>query len=297
MKSTADVTGVATSPAHSSGPLRLLKWAGLFIALTGLMSPAAAAESRFVWPHGAQAAVSLAYDDALDSQLDTAIPALDKAGLKASFYLTLGSEVVKRRMADWRAAATRGHELGNHTLFHQCSRSAPDRSWVTPGNDLDQTSPVQLVAQIRVGNTLLQAIDGRSERTFTTPCGDLRAGGVEYQSLIQPDFVAIKSRLGGVVADMSTLDPYAVAVVAPVNATGAQLIEWVQQAARAGTMVNINFHGIGDDYLSVSQQAHEELLNHLAAHRDVYWTDTFVKIMQYVKAERARAAPVAPLPR
>ncbi len=148
MKSTADVMRMAMNLVHSSCPPRPLGLAGLLIALLGLQSTAAAAELRFAWPHGAQAAVSLAYDDALDSQLDTAIPALDKAGLKASFYLTLGSDVVKRRMADWRAAAARGHELGNHILFHQCSRSAPDRSWVTPGNDLDQISAEQLVAPL-----------------------------------------------------------------------------------------------------------------------------------------------------
>ncbi len=285
---------ISPNPSRSTKPGGL---AGLLIALVCMTTPADAAEPRFVWPHGAQAAVSLAYDDALDSQLDTAIPALDKAGLKASFYLTLSSDVLKRRMAEWRAAAARGHELGNHTLFHQCSRSGPDRSWVTPGNDLDQISAAQLVAQIRVGNTLLHAIDGRLERTFATPCGDLKAGGQDYQGLIKADFVAIKSSLGGVVADMATLDPYAVAVLAPVNASGAQLIEWVQQAARAGTMVNITFHGIGGDYLSVSKAAHEELLNHLAAHRSVYWTDTFINIMQVVKAQRGLGPAAPPMPK
>ena len=54
--------------------------------------------------------------------------------------------------------------------------------------------------------------------------------------------------------------------------------------------------GIGADYLSVSTQAHEELLGYLAAHRDIYWTDTFINIMQYVKAQRAlkAGAPSAP---
>ena len=132
-------------------------------------------------------------------------------------YLTLGSDVLKRRMAEWRAAAARGHELGNHTRFHQCSRAGADRSWVTPENDLDKISAAPLVAQIRLGNTLLQAIDGQHERTFTTPCGDLRAGGDDYQRLIKTDFVAIKSLAGGVVADMALLDPYAVGVAAPFN--------------------------------------------------------------------------------
>ena len=275
---------------------RVRTW--MAMALTAVTTLASAAEpQRFAWPHGAQAAVSLAYDDALDSQLDTAIPALDRAGLKASFYLTLSSEVLKRRMAEWRAAAANGHELANHTLFHQCSRSAPDRSWVTPENDLDRTGAAQLVAQIRVGNTLLQAIDGRRERTFTAPCGDLRAGGENYLALIEPDFVAIKAGAGGVVASMATLDPHAVGVVAPSNVSGDQLIGWVQRAALAGTMVNITFHGVGADYLSVSSQAHNELLSHLAAHRDLYWTDTFLNIMQYVKAQRASTAAAPALPR
>src|SRR5471032_1794735 len=100
----------------------------------------AAAEPAYAWPHGARAAVSLAYDDALDSQLDHAIPTLDKYGLKGSFYLQLSNPAVAKRMAEWRAAAGRGHELGNHTLFHQCSRSQPERDWVVPFRNLDTTS-------------------------------------------------------------------------------------------------------------------------------------------------------------
>ena len=261
--------------------------AGTAVALLGVIVPTGAAAQSFVWPHGAQAAVSLAYDDGLDSHLDAAIPALDKAGLKASFYLTLASDVLMRRMTEWRAAAARGHELANHTLFHQCSRSAPDRAWVTPENDLDKTSGVQLAAQIRVGNALLHAIHGRRERTLTAPCGEGKAGDEDYLGLVKADFVAMKSAFGGVVPDMATLDPYDVSMVAPSNVTGAQLIELVKSAARAGTMANITFHGIGGDYLSVPRQAHEELLAYLAANRDVYWTDTFITIMQYVKSSGA----------
>jgi len=50
-------------------------------------------------------AVSLSYDDALDSQLDNAIPALNRHGLVASFYLTLMSPTLRHRLDEWRAAA------------------------------------------------------------------------------------------------------------------------------------------------------------------------------------------------
>jgi peptidoglycan/xylan/chitin deacetylase (PgdA/CDA1 family) len=249
--------------------------------------PAAAADKAFSWPRGEKAAVSLSYDDALDSQLDTAIPALNRAGLKGSFYLTLASPTLQRRLADWRAAAAAGHELANHTLFHQCSHRGAGREWVKPEQDLDHTSAAQLVAQIRLGNTMLQAIDGRHERTFTAPCGDRLAAGVDYLPLIRGDFVAIKVGEGGVPADMGSLDPHGVTVWAPVGASGAELIAFVERAAKAGTMANFTFHGIGGDYLSVSKQAHEELLAYLAAHRDRYWTDTFINIMTYVRSRRA----------
>ncbi len=251
-------------------------------------APSHAGAARFAWPHGEKAAVSLAYDDAVDSQLDNAVPALDRAGLKGSFYLTLANPSLLKRLDEWRAAAANGHELGNHTLFHQCSARAAGHGWVTPEIDLDTTAAARMVAQVKLANAMLHAIDGRTERTFTVPCGDRLAQGVDYVELAKPEFVAIKSGAGGVVADMHSLDPYAVGVTAPEGASGAQLIALVQKAAQAGTMINVTFHGIGGDYIATSRQAHEQLLAYLAAHRDLYWTDTFMNIMLYVKARQAR---------
>jgi peptidoglycan/xylan/chitin deacetylase (PgdA/CDA1 family) len=247
----------------------------------------AQAPASFHWPAGIKAAVSLAYDDALDSQLDHAIPALNKYGLRATFYLQLSNPSVGKRMAEWRAAAAQGHELGNHTLFHQCSHSQPDRAWVQPHRDLDTTSVAQVQDQALVANTMLYAIDGKRERTFTAPCGDLLANGVNYLPAIRAEFVAIKAGNGsGVAASMATLDPYQVPVAAPVGLTGQQLIALVKEAGAKGTMVNFTFHGIGGDYLSNSAAAHEELLKFLADNRELYWTDTFLHIMQYVKARQ-----------
>ncbi len=244
--------------------------------------------NRFTWPNGAKAAVSLAYDDALNSQLDNAIPALNRHGLKASFYLQLSSLVVEARLPEWRAAAAHGHELGNHTLFHQCSASKPGREWVLPYRDLDKTSAAQMKAEVQLANSMLFAIDGKRERTFTVPCTDSLAKGENYVDSVRSAFVAIKLAEGGVVPDMQQLDPYNVGVYVPINVSGQQLIDIVAAAARQGTMVNITFHGIGGDYLAVSREAHESLLRHLAAHRDIYWTSTFIELMQYVKAHQAR---------
>ena len=114
------------------------------------------------------------------------------------------------------------------------------------------------------------------------------AQGGDYVDLVKNEFVAIKSGSGAVVADMATVNPYAVAGTSPEGVSGAQLIALVRHAAQDGTIINFTFHGIGGDYITTSKQAHEELLAYLAAHRDVYWTDTFMNIMKYVKTQQAR---------
>ncbi|MET1023384.1 MAG: polysaccharide deacetylase family protein [Pseudoxanthomonas sp.] len=265
------------------------------IARVGLLawavaSACSAASPTFAWPEGKRAAVSLAYDDALDSQLDNAIPALDKVGLKGSFYLQLSREPVLARLPEWRAAAAEGHELGNHTLFHQCRAWLPDRSWVQPQRNLDTTTRAQMKDQVLLANTMLHAIDGRHARTMTVPCGDRQAQDGDYLPLVKDAFVAIKAADGAVVADMATLDLSAVPVTAPVGVTGRELIAQVEEAGRKGTMVNFTFHGIGGDYLTVSSEAHAELLAYLAAHRDAYWTDTFLNLMTYVRQQQAARA-------
>ncbi|TDK24369.1 polysaccharide deacetylase [Luteimonas aestuarii] len=255
----------------------LLAWSGLVHA----------AKPSFAWPNGAKAAVNLAYDDALDSQLDNAIPALDRHGFKGSFYLTLGAQVVRTRMEEWRAAARNGHELGNHSLFHQCSGRGAGREWVAPQQDLDRTTVAQMRDQVLLANTMLQAIDGSTEFTYTAPCGDRMAMDGDYLPSIADAFLGIKLVEGTGVADMAGFDPLAAPVVAPVEFTGAQLIALVEDAGRNGTMIGFTFHGIGGDHLQTSVEAHDELLAYLAAHRDVYWVDTFRNQMRWVRDQRA----------
>jgi len=255
------------------------------------LSPALAPaqEPAFAWPGGARAAVSLSYDDAVPSQLDNAIPALDRHGLKGSFYLIMAADTVRERIDDWRAAARNGHELGNHSLFHQCSAKGPDRAWVQPEQDLDATTVAQMRAQVAVANAMLHAIDGSIEFTFTAPCGDQLAKDGSYIDAVKDQFLGIKLVGGAAIPDMWALDRMAVPVTVPVDASGAELVALVEEAGRLGTMINFTFHGIGGDHLSVSNEAHGQLLDHLAQHRDVYWTDTFRNQMRWVRDRQAEA--------
>lgn len=231
-----------------------------------------------VWPAGARAAVSLSYDDTLNSQLDNAVPALDKHGIKASFYLTLSSEVLFERLDEWRNLAANGHELGNHTVYHPCSAAQPNREWVRPHNDMDRRTVEHMRDEVRVANTFLKAIDGRSERTLTPPCGDVSTRDGNYLEHIRDLVVAIKGT-EALPAGFVTYD-------LPNDLTGQQLIAIVERAAQRGGFANLIFHGVGGDHLAVSTQAHAELIAHLAANRQTYWTDTYMNIMKHVLGEQ-----------
>ena len=254
--------------------------AGLISLVLLQIAPVALADDAFAWPKGQRMAISLSYDDAIDSQLDNAIPALNSHGLRASFYLTLSSPTIRNRLDEWRAAAEQGHELGNHTIFHPCSASQPDRDWVAGHYDIDKYAIDQIVNEVTVANSILHAIDGRSERTFTPPCGDHIVSGENYLPSVEHLFVAVKFN--------EPVEPGFAAGWGPAEVSGHELIERVQQEAENGTrLFNILFHGIGGDYLTVSSEAHEELLEYLAANEDIYWVDSYINIMWHVRTEQA----------
>ena len=260
----------------------LLAATGFFVVLTGLTAHAA----PFVWPGQAQGAVSLGYDDGLNSQLDHVMPALNKRGLKASFYVPINSPTLPARQDEWRAAAAAGHELGNHSLFHACSGKLPNREWVSPSRDLDTTMPAQVQEQVIAVNTWLQALDGQTRRTFTLPCGDRVAMGQDYTGPLQAHFVAFRAAPPAPV-DPATLDPYNVPVYSVEGLTGGQLIALVEQAAARHTLVALVFHGVGAEHLSVTTAAHDALLDHLARNKGRRWTDTFLRVMDHVKQQQA----------
>ena len=243
--------------------------------------PAAAGTN---WPNGARAAVVLTYDDALDSQLDHAVPVLDAAGFKATLFLT-GFRLAA--LPRWRAAAAEGHELANHTIFHPCPASinTGDRRYTS-----EAYTPANLLREIEQQNVLLTALDGKPTHGFATPCGYTMAGGQDY---IEPLRAAklvtyvrgVDTSPDDLRADVGRIDPMHVPSRGfPEGVTGTQLIDFAKEAEAGGGMAVYLFHGVGGDYLQVSDSAHRELIAWLAAHRSEIWVTTLQGALDWAKA-------------
>jgi len=234
-------------------------------------------------------AVVLTYDDALNVHLDNVIPALDSLNLKGTFYLTAASEAFTNRLGEWKIAAQKGHELGNHTLFHPCTGGLPGRSFVTAEYDLATYTLRRMLDELRMTNAVLEAIDGKKQRTFAYPCGDTRVGDTSYVEAIKPLFAAARGVQPQLVpkhvADVYNLGSYMIN-----GQSGEELIALVEQARKNSSMVVFLFHGVGGEHgLNVSLDAHRQLLAYLKKHESEIWTTTFLEAVQQMRVtSRAR---------
>ena len=250
------------------------------VAGLGLAGPAAAQPQR-VWPDGARGAVSLTYDDGLNSQLDNAVPELARLGLKATFFLTEAN--AHWRLADWEALARDGHEVANHTMTHPCA--------------LARYTTGRLDAEIdRMEGYLDTHFGADRERTFAYPCGYLgighgprRARFARYRRVLERDgVVAARTTAGGpnrpedVVAGplhLHGFEPtYDGDAVAPA-------LRYLKETVAQGGWAILVFHEVlpkwrGDGDISVA--THNRILAHVAA-LDV-WCAPMGQVFDYVES-------------
>ncbi len=249
----------------------------LFLLLTGKVN------AQFEWPDGKKAAVVFTYDDALDGHLDVAVPQLDEFGFKGTFYCTGNSPCLNIRMEEWREIAKNGHELGNHTLFHPCD--GIKQEWVKPEYDLNNYTHDQILTELKTANTLLKAIDGKTERTYGYTCSDIKAGGVDFTEDVKKMFTAAR----GAGPIPKTMEGYQIhkAPSWGVNSpTFEELVQYVEEARANGTIAVFMFHSVGGGYLDVGAEEHRKLLQYLKENEDIYFTGTFLEVMKYIQQHR-----------
>lgn len=246
----------------------------LLILQTGLQA------QQLVWPNNKKAVIVLTYDDALLSQLNVAVPQLEAAHLKATFFLT--GDINRLTIDKWRALSKKGFEMGNHTIFHPCL-SADDN----PVHSENYT-PYSIIREIDVMNHFLYAVDGKTLRTYAYPCTETTVGGKNYVDTLRKYGLVKYARIGGdiydaVIKDFKHLDPLQIPSYGLEDGTtGDALIAFVKKVQQSGGLGVIMMHGIGSDYITISAAAHQQLITYLKNNRDQIWVPTFMQAMDYV---------------
>jgi peptidoglycan/xylan/chitin deacetylase (PgdA/CDA1 family) len=295
---------------------RLLPGFALACACAGPAKQQPAAQpSSTLWPHGERAAVTLTYDDGLDSQLALVVPALDAAQLHGTFFVSSiagvdhdwalpnATDALNERQLAWQRVAGAGHELASHSVHHPCPLElVPGQA---QGFRLVDYDLARMAADLDDSVQRLMRLGARPPLTFAYPCESDRFGlgpeHLDYAPLVRERFVAARtSKLG--MADPAKVDLLDVPVVDAQGLSAEQLRKQVDEARARGAWLVLLFHGVGEardcpdlryrpddcmlNYLVSSDAAHRELIAYLAAQRADVWTATFGEVARQLRDAR-----------
>jgi len=250
------------------------------------------------WPDGHSGAVSLTFDDGRPSVFSHAVPIMAEYGLLGTFYLNPRGDAEaewRERLAPWAAVRAAGHEIGNHSLSHVCSRAHRDE-WDPSRPCLEGWTLADVEADVLEAERRLNAVlphpSSTGRRSFAYPCYHDHVGeGATRQSyvpVIARHFVAGRGRAEfgdnrPATADLHCLwswnsEPY----------DGAALVGRAERAA-LGRWVVLTFHDVGASRgaLNNTEPAFRELCAYLARHQDRLWTAPVATVADRIAHWRA----------
>jgi peptidoglycan-N-acetylglucosamine deacetylase len=238
------------------------------------------------WTENVEAVISLSFDDGLESQLCRAIPYMDRLGLSGTFYINPKEDYLEA-LPNWLSASSAGHEIGNHTCYHPCSRS------LGRARGLELLTLADIEEDILLGESRLKRVFGDKKHTFCYPCYYHHVGeGASRQSyvpVVAKHFIA--GRTGscnrGMLVDPTWCDLACVESQACEAMTGYELIGLCERAANRRQWCILTFHGIQEGRLSVSDGDFQELCDHLAKHRKRFYVAPVVEVAQGILAARS----------
>ena len=223
------------------------------------------------WKDNKLAAYSVGGDDSLRSQLYFAIPEMDRRGLRGNWWVNPGrggsvnfkdqddcwAECWIACYDDWKAAAARGHDFGNHTLHHMGAATYEE-------------------AEREIGHTAhaIWAANPRQQLQLF-----LRGGGTQWGisneeiTEIFNKYDCVQGRGGGIEDPTWDVDPSA-----------DTLRSYVDSAIQEESWHLVGFHGIGPNCEwggPVDGDAFIALLDYLVEKQDQVWCGTHLEVHKY----------------
>jgi peptidoglycan/xylan/chitin deacetylase (PgdA/CDA1 family) len=244
------------------------------------------------WPQDRAAAISLTFDDAMNTHLDVVRPILKKHHLTATFFVSTGRDVWQKRKEEWHGLAEEGNELANHTVHHPCLLEAIE-------THSQSYTPEMMEAEIRdAALEITQLLNTHRGLTFAYPCGDtsfgpppeqVRDAGLYMRFISDYAFGARGWRNDGSGGPQDP-DDLRVLNVNDLGATAGKnfssLLSMAEPAIQPGLWGVYGFHGVGGEWLSITSDSLDELASYLEHHSEI-WTAPFGDVLRYTQERKA----------
>ncbi len=234
--------------------------------------------------NGAQSAVSLTFDDALDSQLDVAVPALNAKDMDGTFFIITETALAGSRKDDWKSLLLSGHELGNHSKHHYRPGADPVDSYERTFDDTlgyDETVAAQAAIEQAMETTVSSYAYPYTdndpflvkylEDTHLSARGGWGPDGTYYMKpSYNPDWMNISCLFTG---NEGTFD--------------ADYKGWIDNAMSQGAWLVFGIHGVGDiPYTSFPLEQFNLVLDYLDANRSSIWIAPYGAVSGYWRAQK-----------
>jgi peptidoglycan/xylan/chitin deacetylase (PgdA/CDA1 family) len=245
----------------------------------------AAGAVPFRWPEGKRAAISLTFDDARLSQVDTGLPLLDRYKVKATFYVS--PDNVKERLAGWKRAARNGHEIGNHTMTHPCTGNYA----FSKANALEDFGLDRMAREIDEASLAIENMLAVKPISFAYPCCQTfvgRGAAVKsYVPLVAERFLTGRLGLNEAANDPAICDLAQLLAQGSDGRTFEELKVLIDQAASEGRWLILCGHEVGDrgDQTTPAKTL-EALCRYANNPANGLWIDTVGRIGKYVADNR-----------
>ncbi len=242
-------------------------------------------KSDFKWPDGKKMALSFTFDDARLSQVDNGLPIFDKYGIKATFYLSLGSMI--KRLDGWKMAVRNGHEIGNHSLSHSCTVNYDFSS----RNPLEDYTLSRMSMELDSANREIKRLLGIQVVSFAYPCGQTFVGrGLTTRSYIPLVSAMFESGRGWLGENSNNPDYCDMAQLTGMELDGktfAQVLELIDAAKSRGKWLILAGHEINVGGNQTSRiSVIDSICKYAMDPSNGIWVDNVHNIASYIKTKR-----------
>lgn len=217
------------------------------------------------WKDGKQAVFFLAFDDGCPSHLKNVIPELHKRKIPATFYLIVGSGMVRDQPAWTKEAKTPEVVLGNHTFNHK-----------------DITNAAQLDQELRQANEAINARVAPASSNRLISYG--QPGGVKWTVSKEEIQAALSNH------NLVNRPPFWGAAI-HVKTT-EDMEKLVDVAIKKGDLGHLDFHGVGGDWLPASVEFLHATLDKLETEKDKLWITDHISYHKYLTERNAAEVKV-----
>ncbi|MDN3654020.1 polysaccharide deacetylase family protein [Ferruginibacter paludis] len=257
----------------------------VFVFLLSEVTNAQLDSAVFSWPEGKQAAVSLSFDDARESQVIVGTNLLDLYDIKATFFVQPSSVI--KRLEGWKKAVANGHEIGNHSLTHPCTGNF---SW-SRKNALEDYTLKNMRTELMECNKLIEELLHVKAEVFAYPCGQKFVGKgantKSYVPLVSKMFLLGRGWMDEAANDPSYCNFAQLTGVEMDGKNFDQILPLLEDARKNGNWLVLAGHEMGDSGEQTTRLAMlKQLAEYVQNPANGIWIAPMGTVAKYIQKQK-----------